>query len=123
MKNALENKNELTLVATATDEDGAGLNTNLNIKIKKLEGKHFTVLTIANEYLDSVDSIVERVVTEAQVELHILRAAVISAENENTQRQRNINAVKAEGEETVLRLIVYAFDANENPIETDDLKE
>lgn len=123
LKDALADKDEILLVATATDEDGAGLSTSVNLKIKKLEGKHFTVLTIANEYIENIDDIIARVQSETSIELHILRAAIISAENDNIETRISIQAVKADDEETLLRLIVYAFDADDNPIETDILKE
>lgn len=81
------------------------------------------MLTIENEYTDNIDSVLQRILTDAQVQLQISRAAIVSSASEETRKRRSLQSRRVDGEETLLRLIVYAFDSNENPIETSDLIE
>lgn len=139
LRNAMD-IDSITVKAFATDEDGAGRSSSVDLTIKKLESKHITILSVENAIQENIETILKHIETSANVELKVLNSAVVSIDSNADEatfslraltmssraffNYARIKAAQSAGDKlTILRMVVYAFDTNDIPIDTETLKE
>lgn len=109
------NIDEIELIIRATDRDGDGNPTEMPILIKKLNIDYYTMISLNEKSMNNLDEIVEKFEREMKVKLHVLSAAnVPGLLNESSKFYRS--------SQTILRIIICAFDDKNNPIPSQEIE-
>lgn len=112
----------VALVIHATDEDGNGkISQPLNIRVRRLEAKHITMLSIEEGVSAELSNILDHIELQAELKLQVLHSAVVSYDDipERSFSTKQIPSLK----HTTLRMVVYAFDSQQQLIDNDAIHE
>ncbi len=108
------NVKSVDLTIYATDNNGAenGLNSSHILNVRKLEEKHLTVVTLRdNNSNTTADDVIEQLNAESTIKMIVLHSAIVPY-YPTRSRQRQ------DGRLSDLKMIVYAFGNDGEPLET-----
>lgn len=109
---ALSSVDEVSFIVHAIDEDGAGPHdTEITLLVKKLSANHLVFMTVENQLLENIASILSHIETTVGLKVKMLNSALVSIEDSNSRISKQTT------QSTMLRMIIYSFDSNEAPIE------
>jgi hypothetical protein len=118
LTNAMDGDDDVRLEVEARDMNGVligSLATLQKLHVKRLESKHLIVLTVANEKSENIEQIIGYIKVQTGLDIRVLTQAMISTKKGDTERMLRY-ARADEDSDTVLRLITYGLD-NENQLE------
>ncbi|XP_018318902.1 uncharacterized protein LOC108732532 [Agrilus planipennis] len=115
--NIFDDGDQEEYTVTATDRNGSsdGLSSTLRIQVKKLEDEHLTIVIVPGATLEDADTVLETISAASGYSVKGLTASVIPS----SVQSRRLRAAS----DYALKLITYAFDSNNNLIETENLQE
>lgn len=108
------NENSVQLTIYATDMNGAdnGLRSSHVLNVKKLEEKHLTVVTLRDDNVNSTaEDVIEQLNAESSIKMMVLHSAIVPSLPVSLRQQSG-------GPLSVLKMIVYAFGNDGEPLET-----
>lgn len=114
LSDGLTNVNSVRLTIYATDNYGAeyGLSSSYSLEVRRLENKHLTVVTIRDNNLNtSADDVIRQLNSESSTKMMVLHAAIVPYLPTNSRQLQD-------GHLSVLKMIVYAFGDDGEPLET-----
>lgn len=109
------NVNSVELVIHATDNYGAanGLTTSRSMIVKRLEERHLTVVTLReNNVNTTAEEVIEQLNALSAIRMMVLHSAIVPFHPISMRRQLMDAPLSA------LKMIVYAFGADDEPLDT-----
>lgn len=108
------NVQSVDLTIYATDNDGAenGLRSSHVLQVKRLEEKHLTLVTLRDNNLDSTaDDVIEQLNAESSIKMMVLHSAIVPYLPISSRQLQD-------GLLSALKMIVYAFGDDGEPLES-----
>lgn len=112
------NVNSVELIVYATDNYGAenGLTSSHVLQVKRLEEKHLTVVTLRDNNLNSTaDDVIEQLNAESTIKMMVLHSAIVPYLPISSRQLQD-------GLLSALKMIVYAFGVDGEPLETSQVQ-
>ncbi|KAJ6625244.1 Protocadherin-15, partial [Pseudolycoriella hygida] len=114
LSDGLSTVKSVEITVYATDNNGAenGLRTSHTLSVKRLDEKHLTVVTLRDNNLNTTaDDVIAQLNAESQIKMIILHSAIVPYVPITSRQLRDAPL-------SALKMIVYAFGDNGEPLET-----